>query len=222
MKKSVAVIGLGRFGISVLKTLTQNNIDVIAVDNCKDRVMDASKFLQHCVICDSTKLDNLKELGINNVNHAIVCIGKNIQSSILTLINLKELGVEKVTVRVDAEEYIKVMTQLGADEVIFPEHDFGIDFAKRVSMGDNNVKSYFDLDDNNGLIVFKVKESFKPKTVAELSTLSKFEVMIVTITKNNSNRSDLVSGETLIEPNDTLCIVAKYEKAIKFEDYING
>ena len=166
-------------------------------------------------------MNKLKEVGLNNVNHAIICICKNVQSSILTLINLKELGVDKITVRVDSEEYIKVMKQLGATEVVFPEHDYGIDFAKRMSMGDTKIKNYYNLDGGYGLTVFSVKENFEPVTVATLSTLTKFEVTIVNMTKNASGLTELVNGETMIEPNDLLCIVAKFDKAIKFEDYIN-
>ena len=219
MKNSVAVIGLGRFGISVLKTLTSMKCDVVAIDINKDKVNEASKYVQHCVICDGTKKEHLEETGIKNVGHAVVCIGKNVQASILTLINLKELGIEKISVRVDAVEYIKVMKSLGATEVVFPENDFGIDFAKRISINDNNIQSYFELDNGYVMVQFKVNPDFTPIKISELKPISKFEVIVNLI--HREDKILLPDGESMIEPNDIIYVAGKHAKVIKFEEYFN-
>lgn len=220
MKKSIAVIGLGRFGMSILKTLAESKCDVIGIDNNKDCVAEAGKYVQHVVICDSTKKEHLEELGVQNVNHAVVCIGKNSQASILTVINLKELGVEKISVRVDDEEYIKVMQKLGATEIMFPERDFGIDVAKRISLKDSTIEEYYELEDGFVHVKFKVNENFTPIKIKEVKSIVKFEVLVALIIRGDI--AILPDGETEIQPNDTLYVIGKHAKVVKFESYVNG
>lgn len=220
MKKSIAVIGLGRFGMSILKTLAESKCDVIGIDNNKDCVAEAGKYVQHVVICDSTKKEHLEELGVQNVNHAVVCIGKNSQASILTVINLKELGVEKISVRVDDEEYIKVMQKLGATEIMFPERDFGIDVAKRISLKDSTIEEYYELEDGFVNVKFKVNENFTPIKIKEVKSIVKFEVLVALIIRGDI--AILPDGETEIQPNDTLYVIGKHAKVVKFESYVNG
>lgn len=220
MKKSIAVIGLGRFGMSILKTLAESKCDVIGIDNNKDCVAEAGKYVQHVVICDSTKKEHLEELGVQNVNHAVVCIGKNSQASILTVINLKELGVEKISVRVDDEEYIKVMQKLGATEIMFPERDFGIDVAKRISLKDSTIEEYYELEDGFVHVKFKVNENFTPIKIKDVKSIVKFEVLVALIIRGDI--AILPDGETEIQPNDTLYVIGKHAKVVKFESYVNG
>ncbi|HBP43917.1 MAG TPA: hypothetical protein DD621_04540 [Clostridiales bacterium] len=220
MKKSIAVIGLGRFGMSILKTLAESKCDVIGIDNNKDCVAEAGKYVQHVVICDSTKKEHLEELGVQNVNHAVVCIGKNSQASILTVINLKELGVEKISVRVDDEEYIKVMQKLGATEIMFPERDFGIDIAKRISLKDSTIEEYYELEDGFVHVKFKVNENFTPIKIKEVKSIVKFEVLVALIIRGDI--AILPDGEAEIQPNDTLYVIGKHAKVVKFESYVNG
>ena len=220
MKKSIAVIGLGRFGMSILKTLAESKCDVIGIDNNKDCVAEAGKYVQHVVICDSTKKEHLEELGVQNVNHAVVCIGKNSQASILTVINLKELGVEKISVRVDDEEYIKVMQKLGATEIMFPERDFGIDVAKRISLKDSTIEEYYELEDGFVNVKFKVNENFTPIKIKDVKSIVKFEVLVALIIRGDI--AILPDGETEIQPNDTLYVIGKHAKVVKFESYVNG
>ena len=220
MKKSIAIIGLGRFGMSMVKTLSESKCDVIAIDNNKDKVAEAGKYIQHAIICDSTNKEHLEEAGIQNVNHAVLCIGKNIQASILTLINLKELGVEKISVRVDSEEYVKVMLSLGATEVMFPERDFGIDVAKRISIKNStSIESYFDLEGGFVHVKFKIREDYEPTLIRDLSPINKFDVIINLIIRDD--KVMLPNGDTEILPNDELYVVGKHAKVVKFEEYLN-
>ena len=220
MKKSIAVIGLGRFGQAIVRTLKDSKCEVLAIDANQNRVAEAGKLVPHCVICDSTKIEHLQDAGVQNVSHAVICIGKNVQASILTLINLKELGIEKITVRVDADEYVRVMQSLGATEVVYPEKDFGVDFAKRISIKDSNIDNYFELSNGYVQVEFKVNENFTPIKISELKPLSRFEVIVNLIHRNGQIL--LPDGETEIQPNDTIYAVGKHAKVVKFDDYLNG
>ena len=114
MKKSFVVIGLGRFGSNVAKTLADMKCDVLAIDIKEESVKGVSKQIPHCVIADATKYDVLSELGAGTTDHAVVAIGGNLQASILTIVNLKKLNVKHITVRADvADDYVMVKIIVG-------------------------------------------------------------------------------------------------------------
>ncbi|HPV55279.1 MAG TPA: NAD-binding protein, partial [Bacilli bacterium] len=109
MKKTIAVLGLGRFGLGLVEELNKLNVDIIAIDINGASVQKAGEFVENAFICDSTNEDALREIGIENVDHAVVAFGSNFQASLITVITLKEMGVEKITVRIDDEKYASVM-----------------------------------------------------------------------------------------------------------------
>ena len=121
MKKTFVVIGLGRFGFNVAKTLAEMNSDVLAIDVNEESVRNISKYVEHCVITDGTKFDALNELGVGQIDHAVVAIGNNLQASVLTVVNLKKLNVRLITVRADDVSQKELFYMLGATEVIIPE-----------------------------------------------------------------------------------------------------
>ena len=125
VKKEFAVIGLGRFGGSICRTLAEQGMEVMAIDINEDRVNDYSMIASHAVVGDSTDEKVLKELGIRNFDHVVVAIGDNIQASILTTIILKEHGVQNITVKAQNDYHEKVVVKIGADHVVHPERDMG-------------------------------------------------------------------------------------------------
>ena len=117
-KKSFAVIGLGQFGISIVEELVGNGMDVIAIDTDEEAVKKISALLPTVAVANATDEEALKELGIKDVDAAIVAFGSHIEASILTTVILKELGVKSIIVRVDDVYYMPIMKKLGATEVI--------------------------------------------------------------------------------------------------------
>jgi threonine dehydrogenase-like Zn-dependent dehydrogenase len=120
MKKKILVIGLGRFGLNIVKCLTNMNADLLAIDIDQERVEMASEFTQYCEICDTTKLDVLEEIDASSFETAIVAIG-SLQSTFLTVANLSEMGVKRIYVRLESSEYENVIRKLGATDIIIPE-----------------------------------------------------------------------------------------------------
>ena len=98
MDKEYVVIGLGRFGGSIVRELNALDMDVMAIDNDENRVNEYSDIATHAVVADTTDEAVMKSLGIRNFDH-VIAIGENIQSSTLTTLILKELGVKKVTAK---------------------------------------------------------------------------------------------------------------------------
>jgi len=141
-KKSFAVIGLGQFGISVVEELVGNGMDVIAIDNDEEAVKKVSSLLPTVAVANATDEESLKELGIKDVDSAIVAFGSHIEASILTTVILKELGVKSIVVRVDDPYYLSILKKLGATEVIMPQKAAGIALANR--LGNEDFKDFYN------------------------------------------------------------------------------
>lgn len=202
MKKQFAVIGLGRFGGSICKTLIEEGAEVLAIDMDEDRVNEFTSIATHAVIADSTDENVLKSLGLRNFDHVIVAIGDNIQASILTTLMLKELGVKKVTAKAQSDYHEKVLSKIGADNVTHPERDMGIRVANNITS--SSVLDYLELSHEHSIVEVIAGQKMNGKTLIDLDVRANFGVNIVAIKKggniNVSPRADQVvnSGDILI------------------------
>jgi len=127
-----AVIGLGKFGFHVAKGLAQQGLSVIAVDVDEEQVREINEFVQDAVMLDSTDIRALREAGIGNVDVAVVSIGENIEASILTVMALKELGVETVVAKAITTVHGQILSKLGAAKVIYPEMESAKKIVKKM------------------------------------------------------------------------------------------
>lgn len=130
--ETFAVIGLGKFGFHVAKGLAQQGLAVIAVDVDEEQVREINEFVQDAVILDSTDMRALREAGIGNVDVAVVSIGENIEASILTVMALKELGVETVVAKAITTVHGQILSKLGAAKVIYPEMESAKKIVKKM------------------------------------------------------------------------------------------
>ncbi len=217
MKKSFAIIGLGRLGLSILKHLSQVTTNIIAIDRHEERVALAAQYTEKCFVCDATKKRALEDLGMNGVSHAIITIGDNFSSSILATICLKELNVKRITVRVDDPENADVLKRLGADETIDPESDLGEMFAKQALS--DTVLDYYPIDDDYAIVQILVPNDFKKISLLDLDSRNRYDVNIVGILRRG--KFFIPKGSDLIEGNDILMVVGASKKVSKFDQVIN-
>ncbi|KFN38493.1 MAG: potassium transporter TrkA [Sulfuricurvum sp. MLSB] len=132
MNNSFAVIGLGKFGFHVAKGLAQQGLSVIAVDQDEEQIREINEFVQDAIVLDSTDIRALREAGIGNVDVAVVSIGENIEASILTVMALKELGVETVIAKAITAVHGQILSKLGAAKVIYPEMESAKKIVKKM------------------------------------------------------------------------------------------
>ena len=217
-KKNFLIIGLGRFGSMVAKTLELLKCDVLAVDNDEDIVSSISNYVSHCVIAESTKLNVLVDLNAASFDHAVVAIGNNLQASILTVLNLKKLGVKNITVRADNEDFKEVFENLGVTEVIIPEEVSAISLANQITS--NSILDYYYISDDYGIYKVSVGENFTSKSLIELDVRNTFDVNIVGII-----RDDLFyipKGTDVLNALDVVVVVGKKNKIKKFDSFLNA
>ncbi len=183
MKKEFAVIGLGRFGGSICRTLAEQGIEVMGIDNNEERVDEYSTIASHAVVANTTDEKVLKSLGIRNFDHVIVAIGDDIQASILTTIMLKELGVKKVTVKAQNDYHEKVLVKIGADHVVHPERDMGRRIAHNIIS--NNVLDYLELSDEHSIVEIVASEKIDGYSILHLDVRAKYGINIVAIKRRD-------------------------------------
>ena len=219
MKKSFIVIGLGRFGSNVAKALASMNCDVLAVDIDEESVSLVSKYVSHCVIADSTKPNVLSELGAASIDHAVVAIGNNLQASILTVLNLKKLGVKRITVRSDEEGHKEVYKLLGATEVILPEEVSAISVANQIIS--DSILDYYQVADNFAMVKTIVGEKFEKKALVDLDIRNRFDVNIVGII-DMTGQFYIPRGTDALKPGDVVVVVGKKQNIRKFDTFLNS
>lgn len=217
-KKSFAIIGLGQFGRAILEELVDNGMDVIAIDNDADAVSRVAKLLPTCFVADSTNEEALKELGIKDVDAAIVAYGSNKEASVLTTVILRELGVARIIVRVDDDYYIPIMKKLGATEVITPQKAAGVAIANR--LGSEDYKDFYRLDKKYSIVSIAINPSFIPITLKEMNPKTAYGVSVVLIIRGN--KSFVPGGSDSLLPGDTVFVVGSQKDIKNFREAING
>ncbi len=217
-KKSFAVIGLGQFGKAVVDELLENGMDVIAIDSSEEAISKVSKYLPTAFVADSTDEQALKELGIKDVDAAIVAYGGNKEASVLTTVILRELGVEQIIVRVDDDYYVPIMKKLGATDVITPQKAAGAALANR--LGNEDYKDFYRLDAKYSVISIIINPGFIPVTLRELNSKETYGVSIVLVIRNN--KSFVPGGNDSLLPDDTIFVVGTTKEIKSFREEING
>ena len=217
-KKSFAVIGLGQFGISIVEELVGNGADVIAIDSDEEAVKRISGLLPTVAVANSTDDEALKDLGIKDVDAAIVAYGSHIEASILTTVILRELGVKTIIVRVDDAYYMPIMKKLGATEVIMPQKAAGVALANR--LGNEDFKDFYKLDDKYSVVSIVINNAYVPTQLKDLSSKDKYGVSVVLVMRNG--RSFVPGGNDSLLPNDTIFVVGGTKEIRNFREAING
>lgn len=217
-KKLIAVIGLGQFGRAIVEEFVENGMDVLAIDNDEASVKKVATFLPTVFVADSTNEKALIELGIKDVDIAIVAFGSNLEASVLTTVILRELGIPRIIVRVDDDYYINIMKKLGATEIITPQRAAGIGLANR--LGNDDYRDYYELDKKYSVVSIEVNEDHEPETISILNPKAKFGLNLVLINRNG--KSFIPGGSDMILPKDWLFVVGSAKSIRDFSIYVNN
>lgn len=182
--RGFAVIGLGRFGRAVCATLTRAGYDVLAVDSDESKVSQAlnDRIVAHARSIDSKDPAALKEAGILEQDTVIVAIGNFVQESIITTLNVKEGGVPYVVAKASSEVHETLLKKVGADHVVFPEHEAGCNLAQ--SLTKPGILERLDLDLDSSIVEAIAPEAFIGKTIAELQLRAKYGVNLIAFSQN--------------------------------------
>lgn len=215
--KQFVIIGLGRFGSSIAKTLYSLGNDVLAIDIDEDIVQEIADSVTHAVQLDATDEHALRSLGIRNFDVAVVTIGDNIQSSVMATLLVKELGVKYIIAKGHSDLHAKVLYKIGADRVILPEKDMGVRVAHNLVSA--NILDYIELSEDYSIMEIQVLEEWTGRTLNELRLRSKYGINVMAI-KRGDDVNLSPSAEDIVEENDVIVAIGSAEDLSRLEGMI--
>ncbi|MFW6238132.1 MAG: potassium channel family protein [Halanaerobiales bacterium] len=204
--KQFVVVGLGRFGVSLARSLSDNGHNVLAIDTDAERVQNIANSVTHAVEADATDEKALKTLGVRNFDVAVVSIGNNIHANILSTLILKELGVPYVIVKAQDNLHGKVLTKVGADRVVYPERDMGVRIAHNLIS--SNVLDYIEFAPDYSIVEIAASANMIGKTLAELEFRNRYDVNIMAIKRGQNINISPGASDKILE-GDILIVMGK-------------
>jgi len=225
--KQYAIIGLGRFGSSVAKTLAEKGQQVLAIDSKEDVIQDVAEYVTNAVCIDATDEKALKNVGMQSVDVAVIAIGKSLEASILVTLALKDLGVSKIIAKAVSENQGKVLDKLGVSTIVFPERDMGEKLANKLISPE--VVEEINLSPEYSLFEISTPQEFIGKSLGDLEIRAKHSINIIAIkrkTKPSGRKSSarqpeilniLPKGADILMEEDTLLILATYDAIEKMK-----
>lgn len=214
LNKSYAVFGLGRYGLAVAKELVKHGADVLAVDIDENIVNAAIADIPFCKCADVTKPEVLRQLGIANVDVAIIAMATNLEANVLAVMLCKEMGVKTVIVKCADDMQAKILSKVGADQTLIPERESGVRLAKNIlSSGFVDV---MELSNDVSLLELSIKDEWLGKNLIELNLRKKYGINVIAIKLDGRVMIDLDPTLPLTK-NMQLIIIAHASKLGKLK-----
>lgn len=210
---SFGIIGLGRFGMALATTLADAGKEVIVIDKDESKVKEMRQYTDYAFVSDNLSMETLKEIGIQNCDVAVVCIGEKLDISILTTMCLIELGVPRVISKALSAEQGAVLSKLGA-EVVYPERDMAIRLGKKLVS--NNFLEFISLDNSVEIRQIKVPDRMAGQSISEIGIRQKFGLNIIAIENGNTTEIE-VTPDYRLKYEDIIVVIGKVHNIDNFE-----
>jgi trk system potassium uptake protein TrkA len=214
-KKQFVVIGLGSFGSSVAKTLYALGNEVLAVDSEEAAVREIADYVTHAAQVDTSDEKSLKELGIGNLDVAVIGIGSDIQASIMATLIVKELGVKYIISKAHDERHAKLLYKIGADRVVFVERDMGVRVAHNIFA--SNILDYIELSPDYNIAEIAAPEEWYGKTLKEIDVRLNYGLSVIAIKKNH-DVNIAPKADDIIMRDDVVIAIGDNKELNKFEN----
>jgi trk system potassium uptake protein TrkA len=205
----IVVIGLGRFGSALASTLIEMGHEVLGIDADEGRVQDHAGLLTHVVQADTTNESTLRQLGVADAITAVVAIGADVESSVLTTGALVDLGVPNIWAKALTESHGRILQRVGAHHVVFPEAEMGSRVARLVT---GELIEYFALDEDFVLVEMVVPRRLAGRRLGDTDIRATYKVTVVCI-KPEGQTFTYAESATMLNERD-LVVVAGHRADI--------
>lgn len=213
-KKTYAVLGLGRFGMPLATKLAQSGADVIGVDMDEERVRAFREYSEYAFVAKKLTKEVLEDIGIQDCDVAVICIGSRVETSILVTLNILNLGVPNVISKASSAEQGEVLRRLGAD-VVYPERDMALRTAKKILR--ENLVDYLSIGKDIEIIEIEISNKMINKTILELDLRKKYKLNVIAI--RHDEESDIeVCPDCILHEGDTIAVIGREENVTRFID----
>lgn len=209
---SYAVLGLGRYGYAVAKELVENGAEVLVVDSDEELINDIVDEFPICRCADITDADAIKQLGMANIDIAIVAVASNLETSVMATTLCKDMGVKTVITKCANEMQCRILSKVGADKVVLPEYEAGTRLAKNLLS--SGFVDILELTSNVSLVEIDVKPDWVGKNLIELNLRKKYSINVIAIQQDNNVTTEIDPNKPL-EQTMKLIVVANRNKLEK-------
>lgn len=210
---SFGVIGLGRFGSALVKTLAEAGKEVIAIDKDEQRVKAVRKYTDFAFVVDNLNQETLEETGIQNCGTVTICIGEALDVSILTTMLVIRMGIPNVISKANSQEHGEVLKQLGA-MVVYPESDMAVRIGKRLISG--SLIDYISLDDNVEVRRIAVGGAIVGHSILELNIRNAYGINVIAVERDHQTDVEF-PPQYVFREGDIVAVIGKEDKIDHFE-----
>ncbi len=209
--KQFVVIGLGRFGSNLAKSLYRLGNQVLALDYDKIKVERIKDFVTEAIIADAKDIETLSEFIDKDIDTVILATGTDIEMSVLSVLYLKQLGVKHIIAKAKNDDHGKILKSLGVEEVIYPEKDIAERLAERLNM--SSLISHIPLAPEYSLVEIATPDKFYGKSLEELDIRNKYGITVIGIKDVLMDTIDISPmPDKKLPPDSALLIVCKTDE----------
>ena len=212
MKKSVAVLGLGKFGSSVARALTQGGAEVLAVDKNEDLVREIADEVTCAVCVDVADKDMMYNIGLEGMDAVVIATAEHLDASVMALMIVKEIGVPYVLAKADGALKGEILKRVGADEVVYPEEEMGARIANNLLGG--SMTDLFDLSADTSIVKVPARKQWINKSLADINFRGKYNVNVIAI-EGNTGVDGAPDPTQPINEQDNLVLIGKKRDLVR-------
>ncbi|GBC63987.1 TrkA family potassium uptake protein [Desulfonema ishimotonii] len=215
--KQFAIIGLGNFGMYLAMHLYEKGHEVLAIDKRSDLVQDVKDHVSQAVVADATDIRALESLGIGDMDTVVVCIGSSLSHSILTTLNLNDIGIHHLYAKATSDAHARILRKIGATEIFFPEKDQAIALGERLH--NPNILDYLPFIEDYSMIQLAPPRDFIGKTLKDLNLINRYGVQVVAIKELVPERFQMIpTGQFMLKDSDIMIILGPNDALDKLRE----
>ena len=208
MKKTIAVLGLGKYGISLAKSMYNMGADVLVVDQNPDKLKEMEGFCTAAVCAELTNEDEVELLGLKNMDIVAVAMGGNLSASILSVAVAKELKVPLIVAKSSSDRMSNILKKIGANKVIVPE-EYGGEQSARI-LASNTFLDYFQVDENLCMVEMRPLPKWVGKNMIELNVRKNYHANVIAVKNAASKHWEIIDpAEPLLEEDELLIVLER-------------
>jgi len=222
-----AVIGIGRFGAAVARTLAERGAEVMALDASEEKIDEIKEFVAYSVSMDATDIKALMAQNIQDVDAVVVSIGENFEAMVLCCVLLMELKVKRIIARASGKHQRLILEKIGIKEILSPEDEFGIAVAEKLL--NPSIISYLQLPDDYEIVEVKTPAGIANRTLEDIELRNKYRLNLITLKREFEVNKDGVVGieqhilgvpnsSTILYETDTIVVFGRGNDIERFID----
>ena len=218
--KSIAVIGLDRFGITLATTLAQLGHQVLCIDNEEYTIQSIADVVTNAVCANTTSETALRAADLKSFDSAVICISDSMERSLLTVLAVKEIGINSITVRAISDDHKKILEKLGMTDIIYPEYDMATKLAYRINK--SKIREYLEFSNDYSIIEIAVPEKWVGKTLRNLDVRNTYGINVIAISHPSTHSVDIsIIPNNPLSKDDALVLLGTDDIIMKFAKTID-